>query len=245
MSSLGDIVVVLVASRSWVHVTVGLAQVFAHICANPVSRVAVVHGDDIGLVLARAWHVQVLCAVVNLDSEGELGLLLAWGVHFIWVARVRVVEVTWNVVDWTWHAGIGLLVSLLLLDISDLSGELSAIVNSRTLTTLGSHAEWSTLCNMGHMDRVVSAWAQVRGRLIFVTFLVMRLAKAPRWGLFGVPRVVCAWCREPVVLIHLLIGTSEEGLGIATALHWCWIVSSRTRGVLGEISLLCDVSDRA
>ena len=112
--------------------------------------------------------LQLSGTVVDLDAESELGLLLAWGVNLVRVARVRVVEVSWDVVDRTWHTSVRLLVSLLLLDISDLCGELSAVIDSRSLSTLCGHAEWSTFRDVRHMDGVVSARAQVSQRLIFV-----------------------------------------------------------------------------
>ena len=78
-----------------------------------------IHGDHVGLVLSRAWHIEILCSCVELHSKGELSLLLAW-TNVLGVARVGEVEVAWNIVLGPWHSSELLLSLLLLLHISDL-----------------------------------------------------------------------------------------------------------------------------
>lgn len=52
------------------------AEVGALACSNDMSEVLIVNGRLVGLVLARAWHVEVLvCASANLDAHVELRFL--------------------------------------------------------------------------------------------------------------------------------------------------------------------------
>jgi len=117
------------------------------------------HGDNVSFVLTGTWHVKILGSCVELHTKGELGLLFTWGVDIVRVARIREVEVTLNIVLGAWNTHILNLSVLLLLDVSDFSSELGAVVNGRALSTLGSHAKWRRLFSVSHMDWIVGARA--------------------------------------------------------------------------------------
>ena len=109
-------------------------QVFPYVCSNPISDVFHVHGNDIRFVLAWTWHVKVLCTRVELHAKSELSLLLTLGV--VWISRIREVKVAWNVILWSWNSHELHLVTLLLLNVSDLGRQLCSIVDRRTLACL-------------------------------------------------------------------------------------------------------------
>lgn len=117
------------------------------------------HGDNVSFVLTGTWHVKILGSSVELHTEGELSLLLTWGVDIIRVARIREVEVSLNIVLGAWNTHILNLIALLLLDGSDFSSALGAIVNGRTLSTLVGHAKWRRLFSVSHMNWIVGARA--------------------------------------------------------------------------------------
>jgi len=126
----------LVVAGTWVHVSIGHAEVFPDICTDPISRVSLVHWDSISLILAGSWHIEILGTSVKLHAESELRLLLTR--LFITIERVgiREVEVRWNVILGTWHSHELDLIALLLLYVSDLGCDYTRAVNCRTLTTL-------------------------------------------------------------------------------------------------------------
>ena len=126
---------------TWVHVGIGNAKLFPYICANPVGWVLVAHRGNICLVLARTWHVEVLCTSVKLHSESKLGLLLSWSIHIVRVARVREIKVTWDVILGAWHTHVLHGLALLVLHAPDFGRQLSAIVNGWAFSTLCCHAE--------------------------------------------------------------------------------------------------------
>ena len=148
-------------------------KIFPDVGTDPVSGVLMVHGRAVNLVLARAWHVQVLSSLVKLHAEGELSLLHADSVGLVWVARVGEVEVASDVVLGTWNTHELDLVVLLLLDVSNLGGQFSTVIDGWAFPALGRHAERCTTRGVGHMHRVVCAWAQ-HSRMFIIFALLIR-----------------------------------------------------------------------
>lgn len=93
--SSGGRVVVLVVTRTWVQVRIGDCKISPDIGSNPVSNILLVHRVLVDLVLAGAWHVQILGSGVGLHTIAELGLLALLGVR---VSRVTEVKVTQDLV---------------------------------------------------------------------------------------------------------------------------------------------------
>ena len=65
---------VIVRSRTGVHVTVGHGHISAHICANPVSKVLLVHWVLISIVLSGAWEINILVFDIRLYAETKFGV---------------------------------------------------------------------------------------------------------------------------------------------------------------------------
>lgn len=130
------ILIQLVVAGTWVHVSIGHAEVFPDICTNPVSWVSLVHWDSISLVLTGSWHIEILGTSVKLHAESELRLLLTS--LFITIERVGIgeVEVRRNVILRTWYSHELDLITLLLLYVSDLGCNHTGAVNCWTLTAL-------------------------------------------------------------------------------------------------------------
>ena len=172
MSTLGRLChVVMVWAR--VHVCVGDTKVLPHIGAYPVGWVLMVHRGNVCFVLARAWHVEVLGPGVKLHTEGELGLLLAWCVGVVRVARIWEVEVAWDIVLRAWHTHELHLVAFLPLHVSDFGGEVSAIVDSGALTAFGCHTEGCRARYVSYMLWVVRSRTQISRGFSRITFLLI------------------------------------------------------------------------
>jgi len=110
----------VVVARSGVHVGIGNSKFLTHVGTDPVGGVLLVHGWAVNLVLARTWHIEVLGTSVEFHAESELGLLLAHSIGLVGVARVREVEVAWDVVVRTWDSLVVVINLLLLLNVSNL-----------------------------------------------------------------------------------------------------------------------------
>lgn len=161
-----------VAARARVHNGIGNTEVLPDVGTDPIGGILVVHWRLVDLVLARAWHVQVLCPLVELHAESELSLLLSNGVCLVRVARVREVEVSWNVVLGAWNSHELDLIPFLLLNIYNLGRELCAVRYSRSFAALGGHAEGSGAGDVRHVLRVVSSGAQVPNCIVLVALLL-------------------------------------------------------------------------
>ena len=129
---------------SGVHVSIGNAELLSDIRTDPVSGVLLVHRRAVNLVFARAWLIQVLSTSVKSHAEGELSLLLSDGVCLVGVARIREIEVAWDVVVGAWNTLVVVINLLLLLYVSNLGRQLGTVVHGRSLTALSSHAERCT-----------------------------------------------------------------------------------------------------
>lgn len=62
---------VVVGSWPWVHVTVRNGHVSAHICADPVGDVFLVHGVLVCVVLSWAWEIDTLVFYIGLYAEAK------------------------------------------------------------------------------------------------------------------------------------------------------------------------------
>ena len=168
------------------------------------------HGDDISLVLSRTWHIEIFRSLVKLHAESELCFLLAWSIYVVRVARIREIEVAWNVVLRAWHSHELNLVALLFLYISNFGRKFGAIVNCGSLSTFISHAESCCFGCVGNMNWVVSTWAQVGVGSSLVFSLRWWVTEGPLWRFLGVFRAVLTRRRYSIVLVRLGFGTSEN-----------------------------------
>ena len=131
-----------------------------------------IHWDHVCLVLARAWHVEILRPLVKLHAEGELCLFLSNSVCVVWVSRVGEIEIAWDVILWAWHSHELNLLLFLLLHLSDLLGQISVFLADSiggaftTSVQLAKRTAFSfafalqlSLVLYSHIDWFVRAWA--------------------------------------------------------------------------------------
>lgn len=68
----GILFVVLVVSRTWIHVRITNTKVTAHICADPVGNLRLIQRAGISLVSAWSGNIDTSGLHWGLDSESEL-----------------------------------------------------------------------------------------------------------------------------------------------------------------------------
>jgi len=205
----------------------------------------VIHGNYVGFVLAWAWHIEILCSRVKFHAKGKLRLLLADSVDIVWISRVGEVEVTWNVVLWTWYSHELHLLRLFLLNLSDFLGEISIVftnATSRAFTSLGSCTERSRFSSVSHMDRLMGARTKFFLPLITLSLTdLLRLSKAPRWCLRRVLRTVGAGSWYSIRLSSFPFRAACERLR-RSRLGELRVVRARTWRILAQISWLLNIS---